>query len=166
MIRSLCVHGKGTDKYDNVRIGLNSRLDTIQAAVLNIKLDVFKTFELARVNEIAEIYTELLKDVVKAPIVPDGYFSSWAQYSILLEDRDQRDGLMEYLKENDIPSMIYYKKPMHMQGAFNGDDNRCVECNITESVCDRILALPMHPYLKEDEVVKVAEIIKRFMLGE
>ena len=166
MIRSLCVHGKGTDKYDNVRIGLNSRLDTIQAAILKVKLNAFKEYELKNINEIAVRYTELLEDVVKVPMVPEGYFSSWAQYSILLEDKEQRDGLMEYLKENDIPSMIYYKKPMHMQEAFNDDNSRCVECNITESVCDRILALPMHPYLKEDELMKVAGRIKRFILGE
>lgn len=164
LIRSLCVHGKGMDKYDNVRIGLNSRLDTLQAAILNVKLDAFKEYELKNINEVAAKYTELLKDIVKVPVVPDGYFSSWAQYSILLEDREQRDGLMEYLKENGIPSMIYYKKPMHMQGAFNDDNIRRVECKVTEKVCDRVLALPMHPYLEVDEVMKVIKIIKEYVL--
>jgi len=166
LIRSLCVHGKGMDKYDNVRIGLNSRLDTLQAAILNVKLDAFKEYELKNINEVATKYTELLKDIVKVPVVPDGYFSSWAQYSILLEDREQRDGLMEYLKENDIPSMIYYKKPMHMQGAFNDDNNRRVECKVTEKVCDRVLALPMHPYLDPGEVMKVIGVVKKYILGE
>lgn len=164
LIRSLRVHGKGQDKYDNVRIGLNSRLDTLQAAILKVKLDVFINAELDSVNKIAEQYSKELVGVVKVPTVREGYYSSWAQYSILLKDRKERDGLMVYLKEQGIPSMIYYQKPMHMQGAFNESNSRKVDCSVTEQVCDRVLALPMHPYLKEDEVMKVTKIIKEYIL--
>ena len=86
-MRSIRVHGKGTMKYDNVRIGLNSRLDTIQAAILSVKLKAFKEYEVAAVNKAADRYTELLKDTVKTPIVPDGFLSSWAQYTIQLSDK-------------------------------------------------------------------------------
>ena len=90
-LRSIRVHGKGSFKYDNVRIGWNSRLDTIQAAILQVKLKAFREYELDAVNKVAETYTELLKDVVKTPIVPDGIYSSWAQYTIRLESQEERD---------------------------------------------------------------------------
>lgn len=114
LIRSYRIHGKGDNKYDNVRIGMNSRLDTIQAAVLLVKLQAFCEYELDEVNRVARRYTELLDDVVKTPHVKEGFYSSWAQYSILLQSQKQRDGLQAYLKEKGIPSMIYYPKPMHL----------------------------------------------------
>lgn len=163
LIRSLCVHGKGEDKYDNVRIGVNSRLDTIQAAVLQVKLKAFAEYELRDVNTVADRYTKLLKNVVKTPSVQEGFLSSWAQYTILLDDKEQRDSLQAYLKDQGIPSMIYYPKPMHAQQAFADADCIKVDLNVTESLCDRVLALPIHPYLKkveQDEVVKgVIELI-------
>lgn len=162
LLRSLRVHGKGQDKYDNVRIGLNSRLDTMQAAILKVKLDAFEKEELDGVNVAAKRYNDLLKDVVKVPTVPGGYYSSWAQYSVLLENKEQRDGLMAYLKERDVPSMIYYKKPMHLQEAFRQENSIHVDCPVTESVCDRVLALPMHPYLTEEESACVAGLIKKY----
>lgn len=163
LLKSLRVHGKGQDKYDNVRIGLNSRLDTIQAAVLKVKLEAFDKEELNAVNQAAKRYSELLADVVKTPNVPEGYYSSWAQYSILLKNKEQRDGLMGYLKEQGIPSMIYYKKPMHQQGAFNETNSVKVDCPVTETVCDRVLALPMHPYLTEEEIQKVVNCIVAYL---
>ena len=159
VMRSLCVHGKGNNKYDNVRIGLNSRLDTIQAAVLKVKLQAFREYELEAVNRAAAYYTEKLKDLVEVPIVPDGFYSSWAQYSILLKDQEQRDGLQKYLKEHDIPSMIYYPKMMHDQAAFDGYDCNVIEMPNAEDLCSRVLALPMHPYLKENDLDIIVENI-------
>lgn len=151
LIRSFRIHGKGSDKYDNVRIGMNSRLDTIQAAILKVKLDAFAKYELEDVNKVAVRYTELLKDYVKTPVVKDGFLSSWAQYCILLDSKEQRDGLQTYLKEQGIPSMVYYPKPMHTQLAFEKDDCTKVDLSVTTDSCNRILGLPMHPYLNEED---------------
>ena len=162
LLRSICVHGKGTMKYDNVRIGLNSRLDTMQAAILSVKLKAFKEYEVADINKVAERYTEHLADVVKTPVIPDGFFSSWAQYTIQLDSREERDGLQAELKKNDIPSMVYYPKPMHMQQAFDGlvfNDKDYVN---TIQLCDTVLSLPMHPYLENTDMNKVVEVIKQY----
>lgn len=162
LIRSYRIHGKGKDKYDNVRLGMNSRLDTIQAAVLKVKLKAFEEYELVNVNKAAVQYTELLQDIVTVPRVPDGYLSSWAQYSILLKDQEERDGLQENLRENGIPSMIYYRKPMHRQVAFA--DSKCVytDLSVTESICGRVLSLPLHPYITYDEQKFVADAIREY----
>lgn len=168
LMRSIRVHGKGTMKYDNVRIGLNSRLDTIQAAILSVKLKAFKEYEVEAVNKAAEQYTALLKDTVTVPVVPEGFYSSWAQYTIQLKDRKQRDKLQQVLRDNGIPSMIYYPKPMHKQLAFGlaTADGACdygFDCSTTESLCDTVLSLPMHPYLKEEEIGKVAEVVRKIV---
>ena len=118
-MRSIRVHGKSpADKYDNLRIGLNSRLDTIQAAVLKVKLQAFKDHELESVNRAAKLYDEYLGNVVKTPVVPEGFYSSWAQYTLILDSKEQRTHLQKELKEQGIPTMVYYPKPMHLQGAF------------------------------------------------
>ncbi|MEG1186179.1 MAG: DegT/DnrJ/EryC1/StrS family aminotransferase, partial [Eubacterium sp.] len=118
-INSYKIHGKGTFKYDNVRIGMNSRLDTIQAAILQVKLKAFIDYELDAVNQVARWYNEALKDTaIKTPQIPEGYLSSWAQYSILLPEGTDRDQLQEALKAQGIPTMVYYPKPMHKQTAF------------------------------------------------
>lgn len=164
LIRSYQVHGKGENKYDNVHIGINSRLDTIQAAILLEKFQAFCKYELEAVNHAAERYTELLKDIVSVPVVKEGYYSSWAQYSILLENEEQRDGLQAYLKEKGIPSMVYYQKPMHLQKAFDGMECTCAGLGVTEKICKRILALPMHPYMEENELEMVAEAVRQKVL--
>ncbi len=163
LIRSYAVHGKGSFKYDNIRIGMNSRLDTIQAAVLKAKFDQFISFELDAVNEAAVKYTEILKDIVAVPVIKESFYSSWAQYSILLENRSVRDGLQAYLKEQGIPTMVYYPKPMHSQQAFGGLNLYDCDFSNTIELCDRILALPMHPYIQESDIVKVVENIKKFL---
>ena len=163
LIRSICVHGKGTMKYDNVRIGLNSRLDTIQAAILSIKLKAFADYEVADVNKVAEKYTARLIDVVKTPVVPEGFLSSWAQYTIRLENRETRDALQAALKEKGIPTMVYYPKPMHTQKAFGLDENYEFDCTNTTELCNTVLSLPMHPYLKDEEVEEVAELVRNFL---
>ncbi len=162
LLRSYRIHGKGTDKYDNVRIGMNSRLDTLQAAVLKVKFKAFQEYELEAVNRAARRYTEELAQIVRAPQIREGYYSSWAQYSILAEDEEYRNGLQKYLKEKGIPSMIYYPKPMSRQGAFEGMDCKKIELPITEELCKRVLALPLHPYMEEEEQKKVAISIAEF----
>ncbi|KSV58822.1 DegT/DnrJ/EryC1/StrS family aminotransferase [Acetivibrio ethanolgignens] len=168
LLRSLRIHGKGSDKYDNVGIGMNSRLDTIQAAILQVKLKAFEDYELEDVNKAAAIYTrELsgkkeLEGLVKVPAVKESFYSSWAQYSILLNSEEERDGLQAYLKEKGIPTMVYYPKPMHEQTAFAGMDCVKVDLSVSAGLCKRVLALPLHPYLKEEEQKQIVEAVKSF----
>lgn len=163
LMQSIRVHGKGKMKYDNVRIGLNSRLDTIQAAILSVKLKAFKDYEVADINKVADKYTKLLKSAVKTPVVPDGFYSSWAQYTIQLDSKEQRDELQQVLKEKGIPTMVYYPKPMHKQLAFGLGEDYGFDCSVTEKLCDTVLSLPMHPYLKDDEIETVAGAVKDFL---
>ena len=157
LIRSIRVHGKGTQKYDNVRIGLNSRLDTIQAAVLSIKLKALKEYELDDINKVAEKYTEKLSGFVKTPVIPNGFYSSWAQYTLKLKSREQRDYVQAALKERGIPTMVYYPKPMHRQLAFGIGETYDFDCSVTERLCDTVLSLPMHPYFTDDDIETVCE---------
>lgn len=160
-IRSFAVHGRGTSRYDNIRIGWNSRLDTIQAAIMLPKLKAFQEYELERVNQYAKIYTEHLNEVVKTPFVHDTYVSSWAQYTIQLNSERERGGLQEFLKTKGIPTMVYYSKPMHRQTAFQGV-KLYQECIVSEKLCKTVLSLPMHPYLETDEIRFISDKIKEF----
>ena len=161
-LRSIRVHGKGVFKYDNVRIGWNSRLDTLQAAVLKVKIKAFREYEIESVNRIADAYKKLLADVVKVPIVPKAFYSSWAQYTIQLPTKEKRDGLQAYLKSQGIPAMIYYPKAMHEQRAFSGV-KQYVECPIAEALCSQVLSIPMHPYLQEEEQEEISFNIKQYI---
>lgn len=161
-LKSIRVHGKGSFKYDNVRIGWNSRLDTIQAAILQVKLKAFKEYELDAVNKVADQYTELLKDIVKTPVVPSDMYSSWAQYTLQLDSEEERDALQAYLKDQGIPTMVYYPKPMHKQQAFAGN-KEYVECPITEKLCKTVLSLPMHPYMKDEDFEKICSEVRKRM---
>lgn len=164
LISSYKVHGKGKDKYDNMRIGLNSRLDTIQAAILMAKYDKFVEYELDSVNVVAALYSENLCGYIKIPKVQKGFYSSWAQYTIQLENRKIRDGLQNYLKECNIPSMIYYAKSIHQQLAFlEYETSRTSECMISEELCNTVLSLPMHPYITETEIRGICECISNFL---
>lgn len=151
LMDSYHVHGKGSDRYDNVRIGLNSRLDSIQAAILLVKLKAFKEHELVDVNKVAERYTEKLKGVVKTPEVPQGFYSSWAQYTIQVANKEVRSKLQEALKAKDIPTAIYYPIPMHRQTAFSYLDPKMNQCPVTDRLADTVLSLPIHPYLSEED---------------
>ncbi len=168
LLRSFAVHGKnGSDKYDNCRIGMNSRLDTIQAAVLIPKLEAFADYELSNVNKAAQMYSEMLKNSgLVLPFVPDGYVSSWAQYTVQLGDNVDRDKLVAHLKENSIPSMVYYARPMHKQGAFINTRSAVADCDITEKLCKTVLSLPMHPYLEAEDIKKVCNCILEFLDNE
>ena len=163
LLRSYRIHGKGREKYDNIRIGVNSRLDTIQAAILIEKLHAFINYELDNINAIAKKYSNELANVVDIPVVPKGYKSSWAQYTICLKDRETRDCLKMYLNDNDIPSMIYYPRGMHQQTAFNNYDLNDETYPNTTKLCGTVLSLPIHPYMTENEVVTVCNTIKEFM---
>ncbi len=160
LVRSLRVHGKGVDKYDNVRIGQNSRLDTVQAAVLLVKLEEFKSHELDDVNTVAEKYSQKLGGIVKTPVVKDGFYSSWAQYTIQLESRAERDELQAELKGRGIPSMVYYPKPMHKQTAFKCIESRDDDFTVSSRLCDTVLSLPMHPYMTDDDINEVVSAVK------
>lgn len=159
LLNSYKVHGKGDNKYDNVRIGVNSRLDTLQAAVLNVKLTAFIDHELEDVNKIYKLYNEKLDGVVETPIIPEGYISSFAQYTIKLKNKEQRDALQAKLKENQIPSMVYYVKPMHKQDAFSELEYNDSDFEVTNRLCETVLSLPMHPYLKNEEIAAISQII-------
>lgn len=163
--QSIRVHGKGTMKYDNVRIGLNSRLDSIQAAILQVKLKAFEDYELDDVNKVADRYTELLSkalgDKIVLPVIPEGFLSSWAQYTIQLKDRETRDAVQAALKEKGIPSMVYYPKPMHKQQAFGIEGEYEFDCSNTEELCGTVLSLPMHPYMTDEDIQEVVAALKQ-----
>lgn len=160
LMDSYRVHGKGSFKYDNVRIGMNSRLDTIQAAILQVKLKAFAEYEVENVNKVARLYDERLVGVVKTPLVPEGFYSSWAQYTIRLASKEQRDALQASLKEAGIPSMVYYPTPMHGQSAYKELNVTDSDCPASSELCDTVLSLPMHPYMTEKEVDTVCNAIK------
>lgn len=159
-IRSIRVGGKSPlDKYDNREIGTNSRLDTIQAAILLPKFKAFVEYELDAVNKVAKWYSENLKDVVVTPLVPDGYYSSWAQYTIKLKNKEERDLIHNSLQKANIPSMIYYPRGMHQQEVFKYM-NLSSELfpNAMEAI-NRVLSLPMHPYLEKETVDEICDVI-------
>lgn len=162
-LESIRVHGKGSYKYENVRIGWNSRLDTIQAAVMLPKFQAFQEYELEWVNEAAARYTQELKDIVKTPVIPEHFYSSWAQYTIQLENREERDRLQGFLKEKGIPTMVYYPIPMHCQRAFEGL-KLYQECPVTERLCQTVLSLPMHPYLEREEQEQITAAVKTCLM--
>jgi len=150
-IRSLRVHGKGSDKYNNVRIGMNSRLDTIQAAILLAKLDVFKP-EIAKRQQIAEWYTSGLSDAVETPFVPEGFKSVWAQYTIKCDSRADR---FQALRDNGVPTAVYYPKPLHIMGAYADLNYRIGDFPVSERLSQEVVSLPMHPYLDEETVQRI-----------
>ena len=162
LIRSYAVHGKGgNDKYNNVRIGMNSRLDTIQAAILLPKLKAFEEYEVVDVNRVANWYTEALKETgLILPLVKEGFLSSWAQYTVQLPEHVDRQSVQNSLKVQGIPTMVYYAKPMHLQGAFERTDSAIADCPVTEKLCKSVLSLPMYPYMAKEDVDVVVEALK------
>lgn len=163
LIRSYKVHGKGTDKYDNVRIGINSRLDTVQAAVLLAKFDCFVNVEIDAVNRVADQYSEALMNFVKVPIIKEGFLSSWAQYTIKINEK-KRDMLQSILRENGVPSMVYYSKVLHCQSAFERLTEKYQGCNNSMELCEEVLSLPMHPYIVSNDIDKICDIVKRVLV--
>ena len=157
-LRSLRAQGKSPeDKYDNREIGMNSRLDTLQAAVLLPKLKAFEDYEVDAVNKVAGIYTAALKGKVVTPCIPEGFLSSWAQYTILLDNREQRDGVQKKLREKGIPTMVYYPRGLHQQAAYKWMGLKDEDYPNTVKATNCVLSLPMHPYMEEKEQALIIE---------
>lgn len=163
-LRSIRVHGKGAYKYDNVRIGRNSRLDTLQAAVLLPKLHAFISHERDDVNRAAARYTEGLREWVLPPCFDDRFISSWAQYTTQVESEQTRSDLQRHLKLAGIPTMVYYPIPMHRQKAFSDLEKTEGAYKVSERLCQTVLALPMHPYLEDAEIDFVIEKVREFFV--
>ena len=160
VLRSLRVHGQGVDKYDNVRIGMNGRLDTIQAAILLQKLTIFEE-EIATRNLIARRYAEGLSDVAIVPEPPDEVVSTWAQYTIRLAP-GRRDALAAVLKELGIPSAIYYPKPLHRQTAYGHFPVPGNGLPVSDQLADEVISLPMHPYLDTATQERIIDAVRSF----
>jgi UDP-2-acetamido-2-deoxy-ribo-hexuluronate aminotransferase len=160
IMRSLLIHGKGTEKYDNVRIGINGRLDTLQAAILLAKFDIFPE-EVEMRDHVAQQYSNLLKfkSSLSIPFIPSGMKSAWAQYSILADDEAHRAAIQSRLKQADIPTAVYYPKPLHLQTAFKSLGYKGGDFLISEDYSKRIFSLPMHPYLTRNDQEKIAQIL-------
>lgn len=157
-LRSISFHGKGDSQYDNVRIGINSRLDTIQAAILLKKLSILED-EIQQRQLIAQRYANGLKDIVKVPEIGENTRSAFAQYTINVE---QRDELKTYLQEQSIPTMIYYTKPLHLQTAYAHYTRAPGGLPVSEELAARVLSLPMHPYLSRMDQNEIINAIRTF----
>lgn len=155
VLASLRVHGRGDHKYHTVRLGLNSRLDTMQAAVLLAKLEVFAD-EIDRRQVAAARYDERLGELVRTPTIPAGRRSAWAQYAIMVE---QRDAIAEALKAQGIPSAVYYPIPLHRQPVLDHLGYAEGSLPVSERLAREVLCLPMHPYLTEADHDRVAEAL-------
>jgi UDP-2-acetamido-2-deoxy-ribo-hexuluronate aminotransferase len=159
LMRSIRLHGKGSDKYENVRIGINGRLDTLQAAILLAKLEIFPE-EIDRRQAVARGYTDLLsRSSLAEPYVPEGCQSGWAQYSLLASSAEQRTIARNRLSEAGIPTAIYYPKPLHLQDAFQSLRYKTGDFPFSEDCARRIFSIPMHPYLREDEMRCVVQTL-------
>lgn len=156
LVRSLRAHGQGSDKYDNERIGTNSRLDTLQAAILRCKLTVLED-EIAGRQRVARAYADQLRDVVRVPRVPDGHRSSWAQYTIVTPRRDE---VAAALRMEDIPTAIYYPRPLHQQDAYREFPVAPSGCPVSEHLSRSVLSLPIHPYLAEHDQERIIDTVR------
>jgi len=159
VLRSLRVHGQGKDKYDNVRIGINGRLDTIQAAVLLEKLAIFRN-EIGWREQAAERYDAILPTAVHRPARPEGTTSVWAQYTVRVSSRDQ---LVAGLKAQGVPVMIYYPVPLHLQTAYRNFPHAGNGLPVSTRLAESVLSLPMHPYLTPDDQQRVADELENLL---
>jgi dTDP-4-amino-4,6-dideoxygalactose transaminase len=159
ILKSVRIHGQGADKYDNVRLGLTGRLDTIQAAVLIEKLKIFRD-EIVTRNRVAQRYSTALKDIATVPVVPEDYESVWAQYTIRLAT-GQRDLLAKALQAEGIPTAIYYAKPLHRQTAYRHFPVAGNGLPVSEKLADEVISLPMHAYLDEPTQDRIIDAVRR-----
>jgi len=158
-LRSIRVHGQGSDKYDNVRLGLTGRLDTMQAAILIEKLKIFED-EIAARNIVAERYARGLGNVVSVPRLASGCTSVWAQYTIRLPAGTDRDGFAAALKAEGVPTAIYYPKSMHQQTAYRDYPVADGGLPISEKLSDDVISLPMHAYLDEPTQERIIKAVR------
>jgi UDP-2-acetamido-2-deoxy-ribo-hexuluronate aminotransferase len=160
-LASIRLHGKGTHKYDNVRLGFNSRLDTLQAAILLAKLSIFDD-EIQQRQTVAARYTEGLADFVRTPKVLPGHTSAWAQYTIEVEGPKDRDDLAGFLRSQGIPTAVYYPRPLHLQTVFKNVGYSEGMLPACEKATGRVLCLPMHPYLETDDQNSIIAAIRQW----
>jgi UDP-2-acetamido-2-deoxy-ribo-hexuluronate aminotransferase len=156
-LHSIRVHGKGGDKYDNIRVGINGRLDTLMAAILLPKAEIFQE-EIELRQKVANRYSDLLKDVVTVPSIKEGNVSAWAQYTLVHPNRDK---VLAGLKEEGIPSAVYYPKPLHMQTAFDHLGYKPEDLPVSYKLAGEVFSIPMHPYLSEEDQDKIVAAIKK-----
>jgi len=160
VIRSLRNHGCGKHRYDHIHVGMNSRLDTMQAAILLEKLAIFPKERIRR-EAIANLYSNVLPNNVQLPSVAPDYTHAWGLYTVVCPD-GERDNLANYLQENGVPTNVYYRKPLHMQPAYQHFPRASKQLAVTERLCEHVLSLPMHPYLSDEQVAYVGECVTRF----
>ncbi|KKR05748.1 MAG: DegT/DnrJ/EryC1/StrS aminotransferase [candidate division WS6 bacterium GW2011_GWF2_39_15] len=156
LLQSIRIHGKGEDKYDNVRVGINGRLDTMQAAVLLPKLEILDE-EMDLRQKVTKRYGKGLADTVEVPYILDECTSAWALYTV---KSGRRDEILQKLKEKDIPAGVYYPKPLHLQDAFKSLGYKRGDFPVAEKCCDTVFSLPMHPYLTEKDQDYIIEVLK------
>lgn len=159
LIKSIRVHGQGSDKYDNVRIGVNGRLDSIQAAVLLSKLAIFDIEVEAR-NQVANAYSERLSDVLAVPAVTNGKLSVWAQYTLVAKDADERTAIIDACKAAGVPTAIYYPIPIHLSTAYKNLGYKLGDLPVCEDLANRVFSIPMHPYLQESDIEQIVAAVK------
>ncbi len=155
-LRSLRVHGMGVDKFDNVTVGINGRLDTLQASILLEKLAIFED-ELKLRDQVANSYSEQLEQIVECPQLAARATSSWAQYTVKVPNRDQ---LQESLRDLGIPTAVFYRKPMHLQGAYASYPQAPTDLVNSENLPDSVLSLPMHPYMDQEQQERIINAVK------
>ncbi len=161
LLVSIRVHGMGEDRYENVRLGINGRLDSIQAAILLAKFEIFPD-EIEKRQQVADRYNDLLSgiDGLTTPALAEGCTSAWAQYSLLARDTEHRTELMGKLKVADIPAVIYYPKPLHLQKAYANLEHSMGDFPVCENIAGRIFSLPMHPYLGAEDQETIAGVLE------
>jgi dTDP-4-amino-4,6-dideoxygalactose transaminase len=162
LFRSIRVHGQGSDRYENVRLGITGRLDSIQAAILLVKLDIFEN-ELTERQRVADEYDRLIQasgvDLI-TPRIPEGYTTAWAQYSVLAQDGAARAAMQARLADAGVPTAVYYPKPLHLQGAFADLGYKPGDFAVSEATGARIFSLPMHPYLPTEQIGAIVAAMK------
>lgn len=161
LLKSIRVHGMGAEKYENVRLGLTARLDTVQAAILNVKLSAFPK-EIIKRKAVAAEYNERIAALgrdITCPLITENFDSVWAQYTIVFGTHAAREAVKERLASKGIPSVVYYPKPLHLQGVFKYLQVKAGEFPVSESLGDLVLSLPMHPYLTSEDICTVVEAI-------
>jgi len=159
LLQSLRFHGKGSDKYDNVRIGMNARLDTLQAGILIEKLAIYKD-EIEKRNAVARAYTDALSNVAKTPSVPLDCTSIWAQYTLVLPDGTDRNALAAVMKEKGVPTAVYYPKGLHQQTAYKHYPVVETGLPVTERLSGQVISLPMHPYLTQEQIAYICDTFR------
>lgn len=159
LISSIRVHGQGENKYDNVRIGVNGRFDSIQAAVILAKLEIFED-ELEKRAKVAAYYTNAFAGCLKTPHIPEGQISAWAQYTLVAESEEQKVAILDAMKSRGVPSAVYYPVPIHQSTAYENLGLSDCSLPVTEDLCKRVFSIPMHPYLTEEDMDCVIDAVK------